>query len=96
MNQTTFVEPLKRKRRKFTHAAKIAENIGRLAEWYRANKPDVKSITITADDAYSIRKLWATKDAKTHGERECRASGFSVNDAGEIHWRGFMLTSAES
>lgn len=91
MSQTSFVEPLKHKRRKTTAPAKIAETIGRLADFYAVNKPGLKSISISADDAYSLRKYWATKNDKTNGERECRSVGFHISDDGAISWRGFDL-----
>jgi hypothetical protein len=61
--QTTFVEPLKVSKRTRSTPEKIAARINPLADWYKANKPAVKSIRITADDAYSLRQC--LKEGKT-------------------------------
>lgn len=89
--QTTFVEPLKRKRRKVSKPSALADSYSRLADWYATNKPGLKSISISADDAYSLRKHWQTKDAKHNGEQECRMAGFHIDEKGAISWRGFDL-----
>lgn len=91
MNQTTFVEPMKRRRMKITAPAKIAAQINKLTDWYAVNKPGLRSVTISSDDAYSIRSLWTKKDAKVNGEQECRAAGFHVDAKGHMSWRGFDL-----
>jgi hypothetical protein len=94
MNQTTFVEPLKITKRKVTAPEKIAAKLKKLADWYRENKPDQRSMTIMADDAFSIRTLWKKKDSRHDGEMECRMAGFNMSDTGELSWRGFDLIEA--
>lgn len=70
--QTTFVEPLKRAKRVRTKPQKLAEKFKTLAEWYAANKPDVRVLRISRDDAWSLRESWI-KD-----ETECRMAGFRL------------------
>lgn len=89
--QTTFVEPLARKRRVVTGPAKIAEKMKPLAEWYSLNKPNLKSMRISSNDAYSLRTMW--KDPKK--QPEVRMAGFDIRGQ-DIHWRGFDLTEVSA
>lgn len=94
--QAAFFEPLRRKRRRVSKPSALAERYSRLADWYATNKPGLKSISISADDAYSLRKHWQTKDAKHNGEQECRIAGFHVSADGSISWRGFDLIPVDA
>lgn len=88
-DQATFFEPLRRKRRKITAPDKIATKIGTLAEWYRANKPEVKCIRISSDDAFSLRQMWNDETSR----QQVRMAGFNVLGS-SISWRGFDLMEA--
>jgi len=87
--QAVFFEPLRRKRRTVTAPDKIASKISTLAEWNRANKPDVKCIRVSADDAYSIRQMWSDADKRN----QVRMAGFDVL-GNNISWRGLDLMEA--
>lgn len=92
--QTSFVEPLKRVRRVKTKptklAEKLAEKLTTLADWYKTNKPSVKILRITKDDAWSLREAWL------ENQIECRKNGFSCmistpKTVTAMSFRGFDL-----
>lgn len=85
--QTTFVEPVRRRRRKLNKPEQIADGLNRLTDFYAVNKPGLKSVTISHDDAWSIREYWRDKEK----QQIARMAGFNVTDAGEMSWRGFDL-----
>jgi hypothetical protein len=84
--QAMFFERVRRPRKKLTAPGKIADKLTTLADWYRTNKPNVKCIRITADDAHSLRSMWGDKDKKA----EVMMAGFNIREK-DIHWRGFDL-----
>ncbi len=91
----TFV-PLPKSRRKTTKPKTIVDNLCRLSDWYAVNRPGLRSMTISADDAYSLRQLWKKKDAKVDGKAELRSQGFCISDTGDITWSGFELVEQKN
>jgi hypothetical protein len=68
---------------------KISENLGRLAEWYAANKPNLRHITISAADAQILREAIAKDEEKRTNDFEL--SGFTNLGNGAFKWRNFEL-----
>ena len=89
--QAMFFEKVRRKRRKITPPEKIAACLSRLADFYAVNKPGLKSMHISADDAWSLRELAARDEAG--GTNEIRMAGFVLR-GNDIEWRGFNLVEA--
>jgi hypothetical protein len=88
MEQLSFVQKIRRKARVKSAPEDIAKRIQVLADFYRAQKPGQKSITISRDDAWSIREA-AKKDEKER-TNEVAMAGFHVRGQ-DIEWRGFDL-----
>jgi len=88
--QALMWQKIRRRRRVRTKPADIAANLDRLANFYATNKPGLKSMTISADNAWSLREAWKSK------ENEVRLSGFHIADSGEISWRGFDLVEQQA
>lgn len=86
--QASFFEKVRARKRKRTKPSELAAKISVLVEWFAANKPQVKLIRISPDDAWSLREAWKAN------EIECRTCGFHITDH-EISFRGFDLQAVE-
>ena len=90
--QLSFVQKVRRKARVRSGPEDIAARIAVLANFYREQKPGQKTITISRDDAWSIREA-LKNDAKDRTNIVAMA-GFHVRGEG-LEWRGFDLVEAK-
>lgn len=68
---------------------KISENLTRLADWYSANKPNLKTITISAADALILREAIKKDEEKRTNDFEL--AGFTNLGDGSFRWRNFRI-----
>lgn len=66
---------------------KLSANIRRLTDWYKANKPTVNYVSISAKDAKKIRETWKIEDKR----QNVAMAGFRVNADDSITWGSWQL-----
>jgi hypothetical protein len=69
---------------------KIAGNIRRLSDWYKANKPAINYVSINAKDAAKIRELWKNEDKRP----DVAMAGFKIHADGHMTWSSWQLKEA--
>lgn len=79
----TFV-PLPKARRKVTKPKTIVDNLKRLSDWYAVNKPGLRSMTISQDDAYSLRQLWKRRMPRPMVRQSCALKASASATAGRL------------
>lgn len=90
--QLSFVQKIRKRRRKLSTPENIATRLEPLADFYRTQKPNQKSMHISKDDAWSLRE--ARQKDETERTNECGMAGFHFMGQ-NIEWRGFDLIETE-